>query len=413
MAALSAPMPRLMWRVQSFAKSGNPSAICIPYYDSRDVQNRLDEVLGLGGWQARHDSHQSQTGKGSIFCHLGIKINGEWVWRSDCGSPSNVEAQKGESSDAFKRAAVMFGVGRDKYSIPAEKLPADALQGSGKTPNVLGQKGEHFWGAREMSDYINALIEARLTDALAAMAKATTTPAVHKAWAGWASVQRFPAFAAAYEAALVRGEAALAAVPMVATPAPVPAAAAAPAPMSVSVSVASSDTDVVVRITAATTGGALLAIWNQHPEHRETNWFTTALASAKKRLGLSDKMPPPVNAAPTPDRTVEIIDKTTGEVYNQELNGAAPAPAEPAFTGGDVIAAKFQLPSQEQVGEYVRLAMSSTFTSKEQTFHIGAQKGMSSAVMATRILTLTLEVAERQAKNQPAKTQAAKNQSKK
>ena len=39
------------------------------------------------------------------------------VTKSDCGTETDVEAEKGQASDAFKRAGVMFGIGRDLYDL--------------------------------------------------------------------------------------------------------------------------------------------------------------------------------------------------------------------------------------------------------------------------------------------------------
>ncbi len=115
------------WRVQSVNKWG---AQCVAYIDARDVQDLLDEVCGQDGWQCKYEEH-----KGNLFCSIGIRefFNCEdrtdktdlsdWVWKSDCGTESNVEKQKGEASDAFKRAAVMWGIGRFLYSKEIIKLP--------------------------------------------------------------------------------------------------------------------------------------------------------------------------------------------------------------------------------------------------------------------------------------------------
>ena len=48
-----------------------------------------------------------------------------WVWKSDCGSESNIEAQKGEASDAFKRACFNWGIGRELYTAPFVYVSAD------------------------------------------------------------------------------------------------------------------------------------------------------------------------------------------------------------------------------------------------------------------------------------------------
>lgn len=44
--------------------------------------------------------------------------NNGWVWKADCGTESNTEKEKGESSDSFKRACFNWGIGRELYTSP-------------------------------------------------------------------------------------------------------------------------------------------------------------------------------------------------------------------------------------------------------------------------------------------------------
>lgn len=107
------------WRVQSSFK-GNKGAVCkmVAYVDARDVQEKLDQVCGAENWQDKYYSV-----KDTLFCSIGIKVNGEWVWKSDAGTASKTEAKKGESSDAFKRAGVRWGINRDAYNVDILEIP--------------------------------------------------------------------------------------------------------------------------------------------------------------------------------------------------------------------------------------------------------------------------------------------------
>ena len=58
------------WRVQSFNKN-KPSATCVAYIDSRDVQDRLDDVFGIEGWQSDYKEI-----KGNLYAGIGVFING-------------------------------------------------------------------------------------------------------------------------------------------------------------------------------------------------------------------------------------------------------------------------------------------------------------------------------------------------
>ena len=89
----------------------------VAYVDSRIVQDLLDEVVGIGKWQDKY-----YEVKGNVYCSIGIKCGEDWIWKSDCGTAGNIETEKSEASDAFKRAAVKWGIARFLYSLPKTKL---------------------------------------------------------------------------------------------------------------------------------------------------------------------------------------------------------------------------------------------------------------------------------------------------
>jgi len=83
------------------------------YKDARADMNLLDEAVGAGNWQRNHE-----VINGNLFCNVGIKIDGEWVWKQDVGVESYTEKEKGQASDAFKRACFNWGLGRELYTAP-------------------------------------------------------------------------------------------------------------------------------------------------------------------------------------------------------------------------------------------------------------------------------------------------------
>lgn len=84
------------------------------YKTSRTDAQILDETVGPENWQCDYF-----TVKNTMFCKVGIyDTQRGWVWKSDAGSPSNVEAAKGEASDSFKRACSKWGIGRSLYTAP-------------------------------------------------------------------------------------------------------------------------------------------------------------------------------------------------------------------------------------------------------------------------------------------------------
>lgn len=92
------------------------------YKDARVDQRLLDEVVGPEYWQRSHELIN-----GNLFCSIGIYIKdiGQWVWKQDVGTESQTEAEKGQASDAFKRAAFNWGIGRELYTAPFIWIPAD------------------------------------------------------------------------------------------------------------------------------------------------------------------------------------------------------------------------------------------------------------------------------------------------
>lgn len=83
------------------------------YKDSRCDKRILDETFGIYGWKNKYEEI-----KGNLFCTISIwdDEKKQWVEKSDCGTESNNEKEKGEASDAFKRAASNVGVGRELYT---------------------------------------------------------------------------------------------------------------------------------------------------------------------------------------------------------------------------------------------------------------------------------------------------------
>ena len=90
-------------------------ATLLAYKDARVDMVRLDEVFG-GEWA--NTFHRDS--KGVLQCEISIfnRDLNQWVSRSSNGVPSNFESEKGEYSDAFKRAGFMWGIGRELYQFP-------------------------------------------------------------------------------------------------------------------------------------------------------------------------------------------------------------------------------------------------------------------------------------------------------
>ena len=103
------------WKIQTKPKD-NKKWCCVAYIDARDAMDLLDEVCWQENWQS-----EFYEVRGTMFCRVGIIIDGKLVFKSDAGSKPDESSGddavvKGEPSDAFKRACVQWGIWRFLYS---------------------------------------------------------------------------------------------------------------------------------------------------------------------------------------------------------------------------------------------------------------------------------------------------------
>lgn len=144
-AALEEPFPLdwIKWKPQSVTKD-NTKCMMVPYIDARCVMERLDDVFGPDGWSDEYREHNN--GK-NMICALTVRFpnvqSGGYtpVTREDTGGESEQDDEgdraKAAFSDALKRAAVKFGVGRYLYDVPKQWLPYDAKsKRSTETPKL-------------------------------------------------------------------------------------------------------------------------------------------------------------------------------------------------------------------------------------------------------------------------------------
>lgn len=120
--ALAAPFPPevIHWRVGATNKD-KAKGLALAYLNARDVQKRLDAVCGVENWQQKY----RDVGGGKLTCELLIRIGDEWVGKSDGAGATDIEAEKGAFSDAFKRAAVSWGIGRYLYDLKSPWVNLD------------------------------------------------------------------------------------------------------------------------------------------------------------------------------------------------------------------------------------------------------------------------------------------------
>ncbi len=120
------PKEKISWRASHMNGDGT-SALALAYIDARDTMNRLDEVFGPENWKDSYHVVGATT-----MCTLEIKIEDEWVSKTDGAGVSDIEAEKGAISDAFKRAGVKWGIGRYLYDLKSPWVPCESYEKGGK-----------------------------------------------------------------------------------------------------------------------------------------------------------------------------------------------------------------------------------------------------------------------------------------
>lgn len=125
--ALAAPFePREVKYKPQMVK--NNRCLAMAYIDARLIQDRLDEVLGVENWE---DGYKILA-DGSVMCRLKCKLGDRWITKTDVGSPSEQpdggDRLKAAFSDALKRAAVKFGIGRYLYRLAAQWVDYDPVK---------------------------------------------------------------------------------------------------------------------------------------------------------------------------------------------------------------------------------------------------------------------------------------------
>lgn len=116
LAAFLVPFDKTEVKRKPAMVKGN-RCLVLHYIDARCVMEKLDEVVGIENWRDEY----TLLPQGSVECRLSVRIAGEWITKSDVGSeseqPDHGDRMKSAYSDAFKRAAVKFGIGRHLYRL--------------------------------------------------------------------------------------------------------------------------------------------------------------------------------------------------------------------------------------------------------------------------------------------------------
>jgi hypothetical protein len=106
----------ISWKPNVFNRDRTRAQITF-HIDARAVQHKLNESLGIDGWNFTFVPGRDA----GIYGRLVVRINDREVIREDVGYPQNPDKDdrdKDAVSDALKRCAVHFGVGHFLYALP-------------------------------------------------------------------------------------------------------------------------------------------------------------------------------------------------------------------------------------------------------------------------------------------------------
>ncbi|GGM08607.1 single-stranded DNA-binding protein DdrA [Deinococcus aerophilus] len=131
---LQAPFPSHLvgWKPQSFTKDRS-RALMLSYVDARAVQDRLDAICP-DAW-----SFEIEVVTGAAMPTVKGRLTVLGVTREDIGEAGDgaLATLKAASSDALKRCAVQFGIGRYLYDLPKQWVDWNDARHEPVTPPEL------------------------------------------------------------------------------------------------------------------------------------------------------------------------------------------------------------------------------------------------------------------------------------
>lgn len=172
--AFEQPFPEIKWRPQQIKyskKTQKTYGFMMAYIDARDVQNRLNEVVGPGGWsftwkevpagniqyvEPGREYQDYQTGETRKKPDRDIRVENYVVKgtltvlgnvKEDVGYPNSADDKnpiKSAVSDALKRCGVQFGIGKFLYDLGTKIIEYDPKTKQPVDPNDL-KKLEHMF----------------------------------------------------------------------------------------------------------------------------------------------------------------------------------------------------------------------------------------------------------------------------
>ena len=172
----------LRWRIHRSGFNNNPWAILVPYIDKTAIENRLDNVFGLNGWEIEFThlpGHVTQNwedpklswdqknanktanvvppqvmtqriSNAGFICDLRLKFGEEWVSKQGSANCTDIEVIKGGASNSFKRCASKIGIGRYLYGM-GESWANFGQKGDAYPNKVNIKQNDYYWGAPQIA----------------------------------------------------------------------------------------------------------------------------------------------------------------------------------------------------------------------------------------------------------------------
>ncbi|WP_129600866.1 Rad52/Rad22 family DNA repair protein [Anaerophilus nitritogenes] len=108
----------IRWRIGSTNKE-KTKGLALAYISNRAIQNRLDEVFGMNGWKNEFKEWKADNKQ---LCGISVWDDDkeEWITKWDGAEDTDFEETKGGLSNAMKRAAYQWGIGRYLYDVPSK-----------------------------------------------------------------------------------------------------------------------------------------------------------------------------------------------------------------------------------------------------------------------------------------------------
>ena len=173
------PYEDIEWRVQQsgMSRKNEPWAMVLAYVTNRAIMHRLDDVFGCFRWKNEY----KEAPQGGVLC--GISVYNEslkdWITKWDGAENTDIEAIKGGLSNAMKRAAVQWGIGRYLYNLETNFVNVHEDVYSGKYRIKIKER-QYSWNPPSLPEW--ALPKgSKIKVGIGTPKKKKTPPAANKA----------------------------------------------------------------------------------------------------------------------------------------------------------------------------------------------------------------------------------------